>query len=167
MIAFGSLDTALRALEARIRTQVPTCQFYFGGAEDAQRERTGPWVAWLVQRGEYQPPREIRPSDRFAAADDMVVIVARCAAPALVQATPDLRRAQFEAATQVFLAVSLAVHQLHQGYLDDRSWEPAPLEAISDAVYPIDYTFAIRAGRWTPPRDQVQPETQEPTLETV
>lgn len=164
MIPLGDLDAGLRKLEARITKLIPGCTYFFGGTEDAQRARTGPCVSWTVLRGDATAAREISPASRFATVDDLVAISARCSAPAAIQQTPDLRRAQLAASIQVFLAVSLAVHAEHQGYVDDRGWAPLELEAISEAVYPVEYVFAIKAGRWTPALQEVQPTQQEPTV---
>lgn len=165
--AVGNLDRMLRDLETRLAEWTPRCQFYFGHRDEAQRQKTGPYVAWSVRGGEPQPPREIRPRNQFVTMDDLVVVVARCAG--LVPAGelgPDPRRQQTEAALQVFLAVQLAAHQLHQGYIEDRGWEIVGLDLVSDAYVAIDYTFCVRAGRWTPPVDTVQPEQQDYSLET-
>ena len=71
------------------------------------------------------------------------------------------RRQQLAASMQVMLAVSLAAHSLHQGYVKDRGWVPENPEGCSDAYVTIDYTFAIRAPRLTPPLGQVVAEEAE------
>jgi len=161
----GDLDVMLRALEQAVRAYQPRCEFFFGDAEELMRVKTPPYVAWYVRGGEAQPPREITSSTRFATIDDLVVITARCAGlPPLPQVGPDPRRQQMEASRQVFLAVQLVAHQKHQGYIEDRGWEIVGLEALAEAHVAINYTFAIRAGRLTPPLQDVQPLTQEPTV---
>lgn len=164
-MAIGQLDTALRALEQKIRAYEPRCEFYFGGDfEQHQRAKSPPFVEWFVEGGiPSEPSREIAPSTRFAVVDDQVTITARCAGLVEVPG-PDPRRQQHEVSRQVMLAVSLAVHQKHQGYLQDLGWQTAG-PALSDAFTAIDYRFQIRAGRWTPALQDVQPTTQEPTVQ--
>lgn len=164
----GDLDACLRALEARIRPYQPGCSFYFGGVEEENRPASPPFVRWSVVDAE--PAQGTRPDRQpkgvYQLVDDLVVMQARCVGallPGLLGSDP--RRQQLGASVQVMLAVSLAVHGEHQGYVDDRGWRPVYPTAPSDAYLPIDYTFAIRAPRLTPPLAQVVAEEAPATVE--
>lgn len=163
----SNLDAKLRQLEARIRERVPTCEFYLGGEdEETARQKSGPYVVWLIAGGEEsEETREVSDTDRVHYLDDMVRITARVAGlvPGGEQG-PDVRRQQLAASLQVFLAVSWAVNSLCQGYSDDRGWSPVGPRDMTASCYPIDYTFRLRAGRWTPAVDQVQPDSAPGTV---
>jgi len=163
----GDLDACLRVLETRIRKYHPGCAFYFGGVEEANRPASPPFVRWAVVDAEAQQGTVDRqPKGRFQAVDDLVVMQARCAGALLSGLLgPDPRRQQLAASVQVMLAVSLAVHGEHQGYVDDRGWRPVYPTAPTDAYVPIDYTFAIRAPRLTPDVDSVLAESAPGELE--
>lgn len=164
--AIGNLDAMLRRLETRVTQLVPRCEFYFGYRDELQRQKTGPYVVWHLRGGEPFAPRDIKPRNQFATMDDLVLFTARCVG--LVPAGelgPDPRRQQTEAGIQVFLAVQLAVHEQHQGWVDDRGWQPVGLDLVSDANVAIDYTFAVRAGRLTQPLGLVQATSAPATVE--
>lgn len=170
MAVSGDLDAALRELEAYVRRYQPRCDYFFGDKEERLRQKSPPYVAWFVVDAEPAdgavPDRQ--PKGKYQLVDDLVVITARCAG--LVQAGsagPDVRRQQLAASMQVMLAVSLAAHSLHQGYLKDRGWRPENPEGCSDAYVTIDYTFAIRAPRLTPPLAQVVAEEAPATVELI
>lgn len=161
MAVIGDLDTMLRRLEAEIRLYVPQCAFYFGEREEMLRQKSPPFVAWQVQGGvTSDETRETAGKLQVSWRDDDVEIIARCAGFVPPDThSEDLRRQQLQASLLVFWAVSYAVEKFHQGYCtSDGGWETVNPEELSDAYYPVDYTFRIRAGRRTPPIVDVQPE---------
>jgi hypothetical protein len=164
----GDLDAALRRLEAVVLKYQPRCTFDFGGLEEENRPKSAPFVLWSVLEAEAadgtMPDRV--PKGTYQMVDDWVVIKARCVGPvASGLVGPALRRQQMAASYQVFLAVSLAAHGQHQGYLRDRGWRPIYPADPADAYVPTDYSFSIRAPRLTPPLGQVQPTEAPATLE--
>lgn len=169
MAVAGDLDAALRELEGLVLARHPRCAFFFGDKEERMRQKTPPYVAWYIASGEPDEgtvPRTPVPKSVYQTVDDWVTIVARCAG--LVDAGqlgPDPRRQQLAASTQVMLSVSLAVHGAHQGYVQDRGWQPANPEACSDSYLSIDFTFAIRAPRLSPPLAQVRATEAPSTVE--
>lgn len=168
-VAVGDLDRMLLALEASVRGRLAQVQFFFG-EENVQRSVTPPYVIWDVVDGTHsEETRERAPIAQESYVDDLVEITARCVGQAPAgQVGGDLgRRRQLEASLQVFLAVSWAVHGQHQGYVEDRGWRRVPPLGPEDATCPIEYTFAIRAGRLEPAPDLTQPTSQSPTVALV
>ncbi len=165
-VVIGEFDTMLRGLEATILQYVPRCEFYFGQGEEALRQKSPPYVAWAIGEGEPSAEtRETAAEDRVSWLDDGVRVTARCAGAVLPgQQGKDLRRQQLDASLRVMLAVSWAVVRAHQGYFSDLGWRPLNPEQLSDAHYPVDYTFAVRAGRRTPEIDLTTPTSAPGTV---